>query len=50
MDIILGSINFKLNDLDKEKLPNSRFRGKRTIAKEKLYEVIIKEEVTRGEK
>ena len=42
MDIILGSINFKLNDLDKEKLPNSRFRGKRTIAKEKLYKVILK--------
>lgn len=42
MDIILGSMNFKLNDMDKEKMPNSKFRGKRTIAKEKLYKVILK--------
>lgn len=41
MDVILGSMNFKLNDMDKEKLPNSNRRGKRTIAKEKLYKAIL---------
>lgn len=42
MDIILGSINFKLNNLDKMKLPGTNRRGKTTIAKEKLYKVILK--------
>lgn len=42
MDIILGAINFKLNDMDKEKMPNSNRRGKRTKAKEKLYKNILK--------
>ena len=42
MDIILGAINFKLNDMDKEKIPNSNRRGKRTKAKEKLYKNILK--------
>lgn len=42
MDIILGSMNFRLNDLHKEKLPNSRTRGKKTVAKEKLYNHILK--------
>ena len=42
MDIILGAMNFKLNNLDKQKLPNSNRRGKRTIAKEKLYKCISK--------
>ena len=42
MDIILGSINFRLNDYHKEKLPNSNRRGKKTIAKEKLYKHILK--------
>lgn len=41
MDIILGAINFKLNEMDKQKLPNSNRRGKTTIAKEKLYKVIL---------
>lgn len=41
MDIILGAMNFKLNNMDKEKLPNSRLRGKRTIAKGKLYKKIL---------
>lgn len=41
MDIILGSINFRLNDFHKEKLPNSNKRGKKTIAKEKLYKHIL---------
>ena len=42
MDIILGAMNFKLNNLDKEKIPGSRSRGKRTIAKEKLYKNILR--------
>lgn len=42
MDIVLGSMNFKLNNMDKEKMPNSNRRGKRTIAKEKLYKKILK--------
>ena len=33
------------NNMDKEKMPNSNRRGKRTIAKEKLYEVNIKEDI-----
>ena len=37
MDIILGTMNFKLNNMDKEKMPGSNRRGKRTISKEKLY-------------
>lgn len=41
MDIILGSINFKLNNLDKVKIEGTNKRGKRTIAKEKLYKVIL---------
>ena len=41
MDIILGAMNFKLNNMNKEKLPNSNKRGKRTIAKEKLYKKIL---------
>lgn len=41
MDIILGAMNFKLNSMDKEKLPGSNKRGKRTIAKEKLYKIIL---------
>lgn len=41
MDIILGSMNFRLNDFHKEKLPNSSKRGKKTIAKEKLYKHIL---------
>lgn len=41
MDIILGAMNFKLNNMDKEKMPNGNRRGKRTIAKEKLYKNIL---------
>ena len=40
LDIVLGSIFFRLNDQHKVKLENSRFRGKRTIAKEKVYREI----------
>ena len=42
MDIILGAMNFKLNNMDKEKMPDSNRRGKRTIAKEKLYKNILR--------
>lgn len=36
-DIVLGAMYFRLNDLHKVKPEGSRVRGKRTIAKEKLY-------------
>jgi len=42
-DLILGSMAFRLNDKHKEKLPGTRFRGKKTIAKEKLYKHILSE-------
>jgi len=42
MDIILGSMNFKLNDFDKIKDEQTGKRSKRTIAKEKIYKVINK--------
>lgn len=41
MDVVLGSMYFRLNDLHKEKPIGKRTRGKRTIAKEKLYKHII---------
>jgi hypothetical protein len=40
LDVVLGSMQFRLNDKHKEKPEGSRFRGKRTIAKEKLYKYI----------
>lgn len=40
LDIILGAVQFRLNDRHKEKPAGSRTRGKRTIAKEKLYKFI----------
>lgn len=40
-DIILGSMQFRLNDLHKVKPESSRIRGKKTIAKEKLYKHIL---------
>lgn len=42
MDVILGAMNFKLNNMDKEKMLGSNRRGKRTIAKEKLYRNILR--------
>ena len=42
MDIILGAMNFRLNDLWKEKIPGTNRRGKTTIAKEKLYKEILR--------
>ena len=43
MDIILGSMAFRLNDKHKDKPPGSYRRAKRTVAKEQLYKVIHKE-------
>lgn len=40
LDVVLGSIAFRLNGLHKEKPAGQRNRGKRTIAKEKLYKAI----------
>lgn len=40
LDVVLGAMQFRLNDKHKEKLPGKRRRGKRTIAKEKLYKHI----------
>ena len=42
MDIILGSMQFRLNNKHKIKPPGSYSRGKKTIAKEKLYKHINK--------
>jgi Protein of unknown function (DUF3800) len=41
LDIILGSIQFRLNDKHKEKPEGSRTRGNRTIAKERVYKHIL---------
>lgn len=41
MDVILGSINFRLNNLHLTKIEGTHRRGKTTIAKEKLYKVIL---------
>lgn len=43
LDIVLGSIVFRLNDKHKEKLPGRKVRGKRTRAKESLYKSILGE-------
>ncbi len=40
LDIVLGSMQFRLNDKHKEILAGKIQRGKRTIAKEKLYKHI----------
>ena len=42
LDIVLGAMQFRLNDKHKAKIPGKRFRGKRTIAKENLYKHILK--------
>ena len=41
VDVILGSMTFRLNDKHKELVPGTRRRGKRTVAKEKLYKHIL---------
>lgn len=40
VDIILGAMQFRLNDLHKDKPEGQAQRGKRTIAKEKVYKHI----------
>ncbi len=40
LDVVLGSITFRLNNKHQEKLPDGK-RGKRTIAKERLYKFIL---------
>ncbi len=40
LDIVLGSMNFRLNQRHKIKLEDSGFRGKRTVAKDNLYQYI----------
>lgn len=42
LDVVLGSMAFRLNDMHKEKPVGQRLRGKRTVAKEKLYKHINK--------
>lgn len=37
LDVVLGSMQFRLNDKHKEKPEGAKTRGKRTIAKEKVY-------------
>ncbi|QCE34616.1 hypothetical protein FAI40_04240 [Acetobacteraceae bacterium] len=41
IDIVLGSMQFRLNNLHLVKPEGQRCRGKRTIAKEKLYRHIL---------
>jgi hypothetical protein len=43
LDIVLGSMSFRLNDKHKEIPPGKKRRGKRTVAKEKLYNTIREE-------
>ena len=42
LDVVLGSMAFRLNDMHKEKPEGQKRRGKKTIAKEKLYKHINK--------
>lgn len=41
VDVVLGAMQFRLNDKHKEKPEGSRVRGKRTIAKERVYKHIL---------
>lgn len=41
-DVVMGSMQFRLNDLHKEKPPGERLRAKKTVAKENLYKYINK--------
>ena len=43
LDTVLGSITFRLNNKHLEKLSGQNVRGKRTIAKERLYKFILTE-------
>lgn len=41
LDMVLGAMAFRLNEKHLEKEPGQRLRGKRTIAKERLYKHIL---------
>lgn len=41
LDVVLGSMAFRLNDKHKEKPEGARRRGKRTVAKERLFKHIL---------
>lgn len=41
LDIVLGSMSFRLNNKNKALLPNKKRRGRKTIAKENLYKHIL---------
>jgi hypothetical protein len=41
IDVILGAMSFRLNDKHKHKEKNQKQRGKKTIAKERMYKYII---------
>lgn len=41
LDVVLGAMAFRLNDLHKEMPPGSKRRGKRTVAKEKVYKHLL---------
>ncbi|MFN0036801.1 MAG: DUF3800 domain-containing protein [Saprospiraceae bacterium] len=41
LDMVLGAMAFRLNEMHLEKEPAKRMRGKRTIAKERLYKHIL---------
>lgn len=43
VDIVMGAMQFRLNDHHKDKADGQARRGKKTIAKEKLYKVINQE-------
>lgn len=43
LDVVLGSITFRLNNKHLAKLPGETGRGKRTVAKERLYKFILGE-------
>lgn len=42
LDVVLGAMQFRLNNKHLEKVPGTKRRGNRTIAKEKLYKHINK--------
>jgi hypothetical protein len=43
LDVVLGSMTFRLNNKHKEKPVGKKRRGKRTVAKDRLYKFINKE-------
>ena len=43
VDVVLGAMAFRLNDMHKIKPEGQRFRGKRTLAKDRLYRFILNE-------